>query len=157
LFRTLAIAIPSSVLFVVARASAAELARGIGVPASESVALGVRLALVALALVPTLATSLSLEALRRCALSIHDGRGLTLDVARHLRHAASWMLAASAAALVVPTLAGMLLSAESGKLTVTVQLGAGVALPIILAGALRLLSGIVVDAAALADEHAQIV
>lgn len=156
-FRAMAIAIPSSVLFVAARASAADLARGIGVPAPDSVAIGVRVAVVALALVPALAIALSLEALRRCALSIHEGRGLTLDVARCLRHAAFWMFASSAAALIVPTLAGMLLSAANGKLSVTVQLGAGVALPIILAGALRLLSGVVVDAAALADEHAQIV
>lgn len=154
-FRVLAVLIPSSVLSVAARASAAELARVLGVPAPDGVGPAMRIAIVVLAVAPALATAVSLEALRRCALSIHRGRGLTLDVARRLRTGASWMFAASAAALVVPTVAGMLLSATSGKLTVAVHLGPGVVLPIVLAGSLRLLSGLVVDAAALADDHAQ--
>ncbi|MBX3200728.1 MAG: hypothetical protein KF850_28430 [Labilithrix sp.] len=157
LFRGLAILIPTSVLVVAVRAPASELAHALGVAAPPEIGLLTRVLVVALAVAPAIATALSLESLRRCALSIHEGRGLTLDVARRLRSAATWMFVASAAALVVPTLATMLLSAASGRLTVAVHVGSGVVLPIVLAGALRLLGSVVVEAAALADDHAQIV
>ncbi|WP_394822235.1 hypothetical protein [Pendulispora albinea] len=78
-------------------------------------------------------------------------------MAQKLRTAATCMLASSAAALLVPTVAGVLLSLASGELSITVHAGAGVVLPMAFSGALRLLSGVVVDAAALAEEHAQIV
>lgn len=157
LFRLLAVAIPASVLFVTVRASDAELARSLDVPAPAAFGVLTRIAVVTLALTPSLATSFALEALRCCALFIRRGRALTLDVARALRVAASWMLASSVAALIAPTIAGLLLSASSGKLTLGLHLGAGVVLPGAFSGALFLLSGVIVEAATLADDHAQIV
>lgn len=157
LFRVLAILIPLTVVVSALRASAEELANAIGVPTPASIGSGLRIALVALALVPALGTSLSLEALRRAANAIDGGRGLTLAVARALQAAASWMLGSSLAALVVPSLVGILLSLPTGRITLTVHVGSGVVMPVVLAGALRLVSGVVVEAAALADEHARIV
>ncbi|AGC46863.1 hypothetical protein MYSTI_05586 [Myxococcus stipitatus DSM 14675] len=157
LFRAFAVAIPVSVLGVVVLSPVDELARALGVPSPTEPGLLMRMALTGLALAPVLATSLSLEALRRCALAVHDGQGLTLELARHLRAAGTWMLVSSAGALFVPTLAGLVLSAASGKVTLMVHVGTGVVLPIILAGALRLLGGVVVSAAAMAEDHSRIV
>lgn len=157
LFRVFAVAIPLSVLAVVAWSPIDELARALGVPVPTEMGLLLRTALMGLALLPVLATALSLEALRRCALAVHEGRGLTLELARHLRAAGTWMLVSSGGALVVPTLAGLLVSMASGRVTLMVHVGTGVVLPIILAAALRLLGGVVVSAATMAEDHAQIV
>ncbi|AKU99585.1 hypothetical protein AKJ09_06249 [Labilithrix luteola] len=156
-FRLLAIALPAIVFVATARASSADLARGLGLPGPVSVSGLARVALVGLGLAPALALSVSLEALRRCALSIRSGRSLTLDVARTLRLAATWMLGASAAALIAPTLAGLLLTASSGAHALAIHVDSGVVLPAVFSAALFLLSGVIAEAAALADEHAQIV
>lgn len=157
LLRVVAIGLPASVIAWTVWAPVAELAAAVGVPAPGELGVGMRVALVILSVMPVLATAIALEALRRCALAVHDGRGMTLEVAQGLRAAGSWMLAASVAALVVPTLAALVLSAPTGQLIVRVNLGSGVVLPMVLAGALRLIAGVIVEAAALADENAQIV
>lgn len=156
-FRLLAIAIPAMVLFASTRAGAGDLGRALGVPAPEHLGALTRVSLVALGLGPALALSVSLEALRRCALSIRRGRALTLDVARAIRLSASWLLVSSVAALIAPTLAGLLLASASGTHALAIHVDSGVVLPAVFSGAFFLLSGVIAEAAALADDHAQIV
>lgn len=146
-----------TVLIAACSAPGADLARALNVPSPQAIGLPLRGALVFLALLPAVGTSLALEALRRSARATSEGRGLTLDVALELRGASSWMLASSLSALVVPSLAGALLSIASGRLTLTVHVDSGVVMPLVLATALRLVSSLVIQAAGIAEEHAQIV
>jgi|GEM_PF-3635543 len=157
LLRMLAFVLPTVVLGATAMATPDRLSASLGVAAPSSLSVVTRAVVVTLAVLPAFFTSVALLRLARCALAVAAGEGLTVAAARDLRSAGTWMLVTSVGSAVAPTLAALALSAETGSLALTIHLGAGVLLPLVLSAALRLVGGLVVDAAAVARENAQFV
>lgn len=112
-----------------------------------------------LALLPVCGMAYGLWRARGCFQAFARAEVLGLDAVRHLRGLALGMVVAALAGLLAPTLIGLLLSldAPAGQRRLSLSLGSTQCLLLLFAGLVWQIAQVMTQAAALADEHAQIV
>ncbi len=130
-----------------------------GVAPTRLVQTGPRLALAfLLALLPVLCMSAALLQARRCMQTFARGDHFSVAAAEALRGFASLAFAAGLAGLLVPPATGLLLTVGgNGQAALVFSAGSQQLLWLLFAGIVRLMAAVLREAAALADEHRQIV
>lgn len=112
-----------------------------------------------LALVPVLFVSLALLAARRCFAAFADGAWFSAAPPAALAACGRWVVVSAAAGLVMPTVLGLVLTAGAppGHRVLTIEIGSGSLLGLLLGAMAWCLGAVWVRAYRLAEDHAQIV
>lgn len=113
----------------------------------------------ALALIPPVLLAAALLAATRCFRLFRDGVYFSADIARALRSFASRVVISGLAGLLVPPLLSVVMtwSNPPGSRALALQIGSTPMLALFFGGVLWAIAAVMARAAALADEHAQIV
>jgi hypothetical protein len=156
-----AVALPLLVASAVWAMPVAEIASRVGLPPVPlpPPAMGSRAALIVLATIPAAIFAGGLLCARRVFLSFARGVFFTQEAVAGLRGLAASAGAAALAAIVVSAVASVVLTSAlgAGQRRLAISFGAGELLQILTAGLFWLISGVLAEARALADENAQFV
>jgi hypothetical protein len=111
------------------------------------------------ALVPPVLLAAALLAGRKSFRCIAEGHHIAHDAIDHLRTFGRFIVFASASGLVTPTIVGLVLTADAdpGHRSLIINFGSAELLGILFGGMIWAITALLARAAALADEHAQIV